>query len=103
MLSFKAFDRRRVTLSQERLRHIKIRHPEVGNDIGILSKALSDPDDAYENGRGGIHTLLGIDEHHFLVIIFQPTNGEGFVRTAYITNVRRKERRYRGLQSLKQS
>ena len=101
--SFKAFDRRRVLLSQERWRHIKIRHPEVGNEIAILSKALSNPDEAYENGRGGIHSIMRINESHFLVVIYEPTDDEGFVRTAYVTNVTRKERRYRGLQPLKRS
>jgi len=66
-----------------------------------LSKALSNPDEAYENVREEIHSLLRINESHFLVVIYEPTNDEGFVRTAYLSNVRRKERRYRGLQSLK--
>jgi hypothetical protein len=90
-------------VSEERWQHIKIRHPEVGNDITLLSKALSKPEEAYENGRGGIHSLLRLDESHFLVIIYAPTNDEGFVKTAYMTDVKRKERRYRGLQSLKRS
>lgn len=52
---------------------------------------------------GGVHALLRVDESHFLVVIYEPTNHEGFVRTAYLTNVKRKNRRYRGLPSLKLS
>lgn len=101
--SHKAFDGRRIIISKERWRHIIIRHPEVGNDVALLSKGLSNPTEVYENGRGGIHSILQIDENHFLVVIYEATNDEGFVRTAYITNMKRKERRYRGLQSLKPS
>jgi hypothetical protein len=39
-------------------RHIKIGHPEIGNDIATLSRALSNLDKAYENGQGWIHSLL---------------------------------------------
>jgi hypothetical protein len=69
----------------------------------MLSKAITDPDEVYANSRGGVHSLMQIDESHFLVVIYEPTNHEAFVRTAYITNLKRKERRYRGLQSLKRS
>lgn len=100
---FTAFDRRRVLLSEERWRHIKIRHPEIEDYAAVLAKALSTPDEAYMNGRGGVHSLFRVDKTHFLVIIYEPADDEGFVRTAYITSVTRKERRYRGLQSLKRS
>lgn len=69
----------------------------------MLSKALTDPDEVYANSRGGVHSLMHMDERHFLVVIYEPTNDEAFVRTAYITNLKRKERRYQGLQSLKRS
>jgi hypothetical protein len=101
--SYRAFDGRRIIVSEERRRHIKIRHPEIGSDVAMLAKALVAPDEAYENGRGGVHSLMRIDEGHFLVVIYEASNNEGFVSTAYITSVKRKERRYRGLQSLKRS
>lgn len=101
--SVRAFDGRRVLLLQERWRHIKVRHPEVGNGVELLSRALTHPDEAYRNSRGGVHSMLRLDESPFLVVIYEPTNDEGFVRTAYVTNSKRKERRYRGLPSLKPS
>jgi DNA adenine methylase len=45
--SFKRFDGRRELVSEQRCRYIKIRHPEVGIVIRMLSKALGGPD-AYE-------------------------------------------------------
>lgn len=102
-MSVRAFDGRRVLILQEWWRHIKVRHPEVGNDIELISTALSHPDEVYQDNSGRVHSLLRIDEKHFLVVIYEPTNDEGFVRTAYITNAKRKERRYRRLPSLKLS
>ncbi len=101
MVSVKAFDGRTVTLGREDWLHIALRHPEVGPDAELVSRTLNHPDEAYSNSRGGVHALMRIDENHFLVVIYHPTNGEGFVRTAYLTNEQRKNRRYRGSQSLK--
>jgi len=47
--------------------------------------------------------LKRIDEQHFLVVIYEPTNNEGLVRTAYLTSIKRKDRRYRQSLSLKRS
>jgi len=103
VMSVKAFDGRHVVLLDEDWLHIRFRHPEVGSGPELLSTALSQPDEAYRNGRGAIHALKRIDEEHFLVVIYEPTNNEGLVRTAYLTNAKRKDRRYRQLLSLKQS
>jgi len=47
--------------------------------------------------------LSRIDEAHFLVVIFQPTDSEGLVRTVHLTSLRRKDRRYRQLLCVKPS
>ena len=103
VLSVKAFDGRRVVLLDEVWLHIRFRHPEAGSGTELLSAALTQPDEAYRNGRGAVHALKRADEGYFLVVIYEPTNNEGLVRTAYLTNVKRKDRRYRQLQSLKRS
>ncbi len=102
-MSVKAFDGRNVVLLDEDWLHIRFRHPEVGFGPEVLSTALTQPDEAYRNGRGAIHALKRIDEEHFLVVIYEPTDNEGLVRTAYLTNINRKDRRYRQLHSLKRS
>ena len=102
-MSVDAFDGRQVLLMNEDWLHIRFRHPEVGFGTELLSRALIQPDEAYRNGRGGVHALMRVDEGHFLVVIYEPTNSQGLVRTAYLTSVRRKERRYRGLLRLRQS
>jgi hypothetical protein len=101
--SAKAFDGRKVFLHDDDWLHIRFRNPEVGFEAQLLLRALIQPGEAYRNGRGGVHALMRIDEGHFLVVIYEPTNNEGILRTAYLTSVRRKERRYRQLLCLKRS
>ena len=103
VISVRAFDGKRIVLLDEDWLHIRFRHPEVGTETALMSKALIEPDEAYRNGRGAVHALKRIDEKHFLVVIYETTNSEGLVRTAYLTNIKRKDRRYRQLLSLKQS
>ncbi len=103
VISVKAFDGRRVVILAEDWLHIQVRHPEVGTKAELLATALSRPDEAYSNSRGGVHALKRLDETHFLVVIYEPTNDEAHVRTAYLTSSRRKSRRYRGSPSLKHS
>ena len=61
-ISVKAFDGREVFLLDEDWLHIRFRHPEVGFETELLSRALIQPDEAYRNGRGGVHALMRIDE-----------------------------------------
>jgi len=68
-----------------------------------LSEALIQPDEAYRNGRGGIHVFKRFDGEHFLAVICEPTDNEGLVRTAYLTTAQRKERRHQRLLCLKRS
>jgi len=102
IVSVKAFGRQ-VALLEEDWLHIRFRHPEVDLRTEPLSEALSQPDEAYRNGRGGMHALKRVDDENFLVAIYEPTDNEGLVRTAYLTSAQRKDRRYRGLLCLKPS
>jgi len=79
VISVEAFDGRRVLLLTEDWLHIKVRHPEVGSEAELLASALSHPDEAYSNSRGGVHALKRLDEAHFLVVIYEPTNDEAYV------------------------
>ena len=95
IVSLKAFDGRQVALLEEDWLHIRFRHPEVGFRAEPLSEALTHPDEAYRNGRGGIHALKRVDDEHLLAVIYEPTDNEELVRTAYLTSAQRKDRRFR--------
>jgi hypothetical protein len=92
---------RTVVLSEEYWFHIGFRHPEVGRDPSPIILAVSSPDEIYQDKAGGVHLLRKADEDHFLVVICDFGQGEGFIMTAYLTNIKRKSRRYRALQRIK--
>ncbi len=98
----KTADDKRLILTEDDWLHIIFRHPEVGKDPNSLIHAVREPDELYKDYRGGNHALQRIDKDHFLVVIYEMSGGEGYIRTAYITNQKRKNRRYRSLRSLKQ-
>jgi hypothetical protein len=77
VIAVKAFDGMRVVLVHEDWLHIRFRHPEVGPETVLLSKALTQPDEVYRNGRGAIHALRRLDERHFLVVIYERADDEG--------------------------
>jgi hypothetical protein len=88
-------DGKKITLTRDDWLHVRFRHPEVGTDPGILAQAVSNPDELHMDGRGGFHALKRVDRGHFLVVIYRATEADtGSIRTAFIINQKRKNRRY---------
>ena len=76
--------------------HIQFRHPEVGSDPYVLLEVVSNPDELHQDGRGGFHAMKRVDINHLLLVIYESRrSGEGLIRTAFIINNKRKNRRYR--------
>jgi len=100
-----AFDGTMVVLSEERWKHIVLRHPELEDKITKVLDTVTNPDEVYVDPMGAIHTLkrLFYEVSDYLVIIYHKENGEGYIRTAYYTSSRRKERRYKRFRRLKPS
>ena len=74
---------------------MRFRHPEVGTDPSVLMQAVSDPDELHKDERGGCHALKRIDKSHFLVVIYRVAEADrGLIKTAFIINEKRKNRRY---------
>jgi len=90
-------DGRRVILTDDYWQHIKFRHPEIEDDQDSLIRTVEKPDETFQDNRGGVHALKRLDKSHFIVVIYEFENDIGFIRTAYITNDKRKRRRYRSL------
>lgn len=89
-------DGKKVTLKRDDWLHVRFRHPEVGTDPGFLLQTISTPDELHQDQRGGFHALKRIDRNHFLVVIYEfEEEGGGLIRTAFIINEKRKNRRYR--------
>jgi hypothetical protein len=91
-------DGTKVTLTHGVWLHVQFRHPEVGTNPTPLLAAVSKPDEVLMDERGGVHALKRVDQDHFLVVIYQQSSDEvggGLIRTAFLINERRKNRRYR--------
>jgi hypothetical protein len=89
-------DGTKVVLTLDDWLHVRFRHPEVGTDPAVLLGAVSDPDEVHSDERGGIHALKRLDQDHFLVVIYESTDeaSGGLIRTAFMINEGRKNRRY---------
>lgn len=94
-----------VALTEERWRHIVIRHPELTAKQRLVLNTVSGPDEAYVDTLRAVHVLkrLAGETSDFLVVIYSVEGGRGYIRTAYYTSERRKARRYRLFRKLKLS
>jgi len=100
-----AFDGTKVALTEERWKHIVMRHSELDNKIARVTEVISSPDEVYVDSAGMIHVLkrLAQEISDYLVVIYRKENEEGYIRTAYYTSSRRKQRRYKRFKRLKPS
>ncbi len=96
-------DGKKIILTEDDWFHIKFRHPEVGSNPNLILRTVAEPEGLYHNARGRYHALSRMEERYFLVVIYELTDDEGYIRTAYLINERRKKRRYGALRSLKLS
>lgn len=81
-------------------RHIQLRHKEVGRKPEFLISLVQNSTEIYLEKEGVIHYLYRISSKHYIVMICEIGKGEGYIRTAYIINDRKKKRRYGRLQRL---
>lgn len=75
------------------------------NKIDKVLEAVSNPHEAYMDPTGAIHVLKRLvhEVSDYLVVIYRKENREGYIRPAYCTSLRRKQRRYRRFRRLKAS
>lgn len=104
-MSVTAFDGTKVLLTEERWKHIVLRHPELENKLSLVLDAVANPDEVYIDPEGAFHALKRLygEVSDYLVVIYCKENGEGYIRTAFYTSYRRKARRYRQFKKLKLS
>lgn len=105
MSEVKAFDGTKVLLSEERWKHITLRHPELEYKFAQVLAAVANPDEVYVDPTRAVHVLkrLTHETSDYLVVIYRKEDGECYIRTAYYTSSRRKERRYKRFKRLKPS
>ena len=100
-----AFDGTRVLLSDERWKHITLRHPELEDKIAQVLAVVANPDEVYVDPMGAVHVLKRLTHEisDYLVVIYRKEDAECYIRTAYYTSSRKKERRYKRFKRLKPS
>lgn len=89
-----------IILTAERWKHITDRHPELTNSRSQIIEAVADPDELYMDIDSMMHAIKRIRER-YLVVIYAKMEEDELIRTAYYTNLKRKERRYKRFTKLK--
>jgi len=104
-MSVVAFDGTRVVLSEERWKHVILRHPELKDKKDLVLDVVSNPDEVYVDASGAFHVLKRFvgEVSDFLVVVYVGEHGEGYIRTAFYTSSRRKVRRYGSFRRLRPS
>ncbi len=105
IMDTRALNGTKVFLTEERWKHIVLRHPELENKLSLILDAVTNPDEVYIDPSGAFHALKRLhgEVSDYIVVIYCKENGEGYIRTAFYTNNRRKARRYRQFKKLKPS
>ena len=84
LMSAVAFDGTEVLLTEERWKHIVLRHPELEDKLSLVVNAVASPDEVYLGAGGAFHVLkrLSNEVSDYLVVIYFKEHGEGYIRTA---------------------
>ncbi len=104
-MSVTAFNGTRVFLTEERWKHIVLRHPELENKLHLVLDTVANPDEIYIDTAGAFHALkkLSGEISDYIIVIYYKEKREGYIRTAFYTSYRRKVRRYKQFKKLKPS
>jgi hypothetical protein len=104
-MSVVGFDGTRVLLTEDRWKHIALRHPELEDKQALVLDVVASPDEVYVDAGGMFHALKKLlgETSDYVVVIYFVEGGEGYIRTAYYTSHERKDRRYRSFRRLKPS
>jgi hypothetical protein len=67
-----------------------LRHPEIGDRPQALLLHVRNSDEVYLDREGIVHFISIIRQGHFIVVICEFQDGQGYIRTAYVINSKRK-------------
>lgn len=87
-------------LEEKDWEYIQLRHKDVGEDPERILSYVKDSQEIYLDRERIIRYLYQLDPEHFVVLICELAEGQGYIRTAYIINLKEKKRRYGRLQRL---
>jgi hypothetical protein len=84
MIQVTAFDGTNVLLSEERWKHITLRHPKLEDKIAKVLAVAANPDEVYVDPTGAVHVLKRLTHEisDYLVVIYRKEDEECCIRTA---------------------
>ena len=94
------FEGRRVRLGLNGWRHILAKRPWLHEHRSKIMEAVEEPDLVLEGGFGELLAIKWFEDlldGIYLVVVYRPLNGEGFIITAYPTKKVERLRRRRRL------
>ena len=100
--TYEALGRAQVVVDHERWRHVLDRHPELDEMLEAVNDLIKAPDEVFVDPHDTFHLIKKLTDgpSDFLVAIVRRNGPKVRLITAYCTNVRRKERRYRKFRKL---
>jgi hypothetical protein len=87
-MSVVGFDGTRVLLTEDRRKHIALRHPELEDKQALVLDVVASPNEVYVDAGGMFHALKKLlgEISDYVVVIYFVEDGEGYKRTAYYTS-----------------
>ncbi|MEM3109383.1 MAG: hypothetical protein QW569_06550 [Candidatus Bathyarchaeia archaeon] len=101
-MKLKSFDGIITLLTSSTWEHIIFKHPELKGKRKLIIEALKNPDEVFLDLKGSLYILKRVDlVSDYLVIVCGEDVGGRFIKTAYFSSLRRKERYYKWFRRLK--
>lgn len=85
-MKFISLSKIKIRLTEERLNHILINHPEILEYVFDIGKAINNPDYLFEGNKGEYFAILDKKGFYFVVIYKEDrVKKDGFIITSFIT------------------
>lgn len=87
-----------IRLTDERIKHILVNHPEIGNCISWISDTIENPDlilggDFGELLAVKLYSKTPVTNNKYLTVVYKESDEEGFILTAYFSRSVNKKRK----------
>jgi len=85
-MEFLSRSKTKIRLTDERLNHILISHPEISEYVFEIGKTINKPDYLFEGNKGECFAILNKKPFYFVVIYKEDrVKKDGFIITSFIT------------------
>jgi hypothetical protein len=82
-----------IRLTEERMKHIFSRHPEVQNNTQKILETISNPEIIQEGDFGVLLAIRRYEDKYLVVVYKELSKEDGFVLTAYYARYLNRKRK----------